>query len=338
MQCLTTTAGVLSTYFNSEIVGDSVPYAETLRGICFRPVHYFCGGKTLSWGDKWYGYHLDKQKEKVSYPEGGDYNWQSTLKMAILIVPGMVVGTIAAIVAYAQSYFKDNSLPEEMLQNYQLDRNAAIDHASNFTAPDYELPADFDINASHQTLTLKWFDVLARLTSVEAWKDESIRGQFDALMTEAHKEMVLLFKDAAKRGGNDPKVMAQMMGKQFSYSQAKDAGPRYCMAFFYNSMGDIYSAARNHEAFEKTAEGYEPKNRDFNVADDAYSQPFFTPDTVEYKWRRLYNAVCALIDGYPGLRDALKEEENRFCQCARPDRVASDAYQGSFGWFSRPTL
>ncbi len=304
-----------SIYFNSEFIGDKVPCTERFRGLCFRPLHYFFEGKTRTWDKGCFG-------TQDSYP-ANQKSWPTALKMAILIVPGLIVGTIAAVVAYVHWYFTWNldlfhgALNREWVAKYETPVYVKKDQDTPFIAPSYELPADFSLNQSHTALYHRWFTFISKLTSPESWKNPAIRTEFGALIEAAYKEMDLLLQHAAKAAGNDPAKMAQLMADEH-----KPREENYCRVFFRGSIGPMYYAAWARECFEKTEGGGLTKGSNNKQHQDAMSsentQPFFTPSTSEYRWRRLYNAACALIDRYPGLREALKLEDERILNCAFP--------------------
>ncbi|MBA3957560.1 MAG: hypothetical protein H0X51_04085 [Parachlamydiaceae bacterium] len=324
-----------SIYFNSEIVG-AVPYAERFRSFCCRPLHYFCDGKIREFS---YGRLRSRTEESYTTDQK---NCLKTLKMAVLIIPGLIVGTIAAVVAAVAWRFNSQlsqlryGLNVIWLEKYEKPIYMKRDLESSFKAPTYELTADFSLNRSHEQLKQKWIAFLSKITSKDSWKTPSIRKEFDEIISEAHKEMHLLFQHAAKASGNDPTRMAQLMAEQHVYSDRN--GENYCRAFFFNSIGYMYNAARHRTHFATTAEGLD-EVRDNNSYQNAMrsenTTPFFTPGTDEQRWRLLYNDACGLIDQYPGLRAPLYQEDSRFSKCATPHASPS---LGFASWNDTPTM
>ncbi len=337
---------VVSAYFNSEITGKSVPYAETLRGICFRPLHYFFEGRTLTWMPEYRygGGSFDKEQEQVSYPASGNYDWQTTLKMAVLIVPGMIVGTIATIVAFAEWWFRDfiddhmsgrhscvliPFMPYALSRDCELTFYTALDQANpvvfDFTPDDLKLPDGFDINKSHAVLRERYETLLDKWTSLDAWKDEAILQEVDKLMNDTYIEMVLLFKDAAKNATKDGKVDLKQMASliETQHCGEKDfTGPDYCQAFMFHSIVGLYENATRYRVYEKNEAG---KRKEIDVGvnyyEETYTKPFFTPGTIQYKWRRLFNAACDIFNDYPGLKEALEPMDTRYRKSLTHDRT-----------------
>jgi hypothetical protein len=321
-----------SIYFNSEIVGHNVPYTERFRGLCFRPLHYFFEGKTRTWTGGCF------RETQDSYP-AAQKTWPTSLKMVVLIVPALIVGTIAAVVAMVEWYFSGTlpSLRSALTEEAEVAPvYTKADAADPFVAPTYELRADFSPNKSHEALHGRWFAFISKLTSADSWKDPAIRSEFGEILEEAYKEMNLIFQHAAKAAGNDPARMAELMIAQHVYSDRD--GENYCRAFFYGSIGPIFNAVRTRKYFEKADGGGLSQVRNWDHHRDALSwknaKAFFTSGTPEYRWRRLYNDACALMDRYPGLREALKKGDDRFLKCAIPDFSPSS---GSSSWSDVPT-
>lgn len=319
---------MVALYFNSEIVGYSVPCIEKFRGLCFRPLHYFLEGETRTWD----GFKFILTQDSYSTNQKSCLN---SFKMAVLIVPALIIGTIATIVALAQWFFegKLSKLHSAFVKDSLILAGDEVDKKTPFTIPTYELTAEFSPNASHKNLGSKFFAFIAKLTTADKWKDPSIRLEFGQMIEEAHKEMTLLFQHAAKAANNDPIKMESLMSAQHVWSDKE--GENYCRAFFYISIGTMYYAIRTSRFFEKTQRGFDPVDKHFaDSLKPKNSKPFFTPGTAEYRWRRLYNDACSLIDRYPGLREAFKKKEDRFLNCAIPDFSSSTAPSG---WTDRPT-
>jgi hypothetical protein len=293
-------------YFNSEFVGPNVPYAEKFRGLCFRPLHYFFEGQTRL-------FYRRSFDSNLSYP-ADQKNWPTSLKMAILIVPGLIVGTIAAVVSMVEWFFCYQlhdfrpALNHAWIEQHEKPIYVKQDQETPFVAPTYALTDDFSPNKSHAELD-KMMVANSKKAGTLGWENSEFRAELDRVMTEAHKEMHLIFKHAAKAANNDPTQMANLMAAQHN---SDPDGENYCRAFFYGSIGQVYYAISANN-----------------------TKPSFTPGTLEYRWRRLHNDACALIDQYPGLREALKKRDNRFLTCAIPHLYPSSAPSA---WDDCPTL
>lgn len=324
------------TYLNSEFAG-RVPWTEKARSICFRPVHYFCGGKTYfigvdrSWNETW--------ETSESYP-ANQHHWKNTIRMAVLIIPALAVGTVAAVIAYVrmQFWFPDshtyNNLWRVWAQKEEPPFFKKADTENSFVIPTYQLTDDFSPNKSHKDLSKKWFAFMGKINQKESWKSSVIRAECGQLIEEAYKEMCLMFQHAAKAANNDPVKMAELMAEQHVYSNRD--GENYCRCFFYSSIGSMYCAIRTLLCFKynKENQSYSHVYPNSNWLKWEQSKPFFTPNEPEYHWRRLYNSACGLIDAYPGLREALDKSDSRFAKCARPDYSPSTRPSS---WDDRPS-
>ncbi len=317
-------------YFNSEILGHRVPIAESIRGFCFRPLHYFLEGKTRTWTG------VGFRESKETYP-ADQKNWPASLKMAVLVLPGLAVGTAAAAAALARWCLSLDfpNLCSALFKESQDSFYSKEDKTNLFTAPMYELTTEFSPNQSHAALHAKWSALISCVTSPDRWKDAAVRTEFGQILEEAYKEMNLVFQHAAKAAGNDPAKMAKLMSAQYIYT---NRGPEnYCRAFFYGSIGGMYYAVRTSLWFEKNENDFrwvfDGREIDRSLS-SKNTKPFFTPGTPEYRWRRLYNDACGFIDRYPGLREALQTEDDRFLKCAIPDFSPSIAPSS---WTDVPT-
>lgn len=312
---------VLGLYLNSEIVS-GVHCIEKVRGFCFRPVHYFCAGKTRVLA----GYHFEKSEESYSYPITRR-SCAASIKMAILIVPGLIVGIIAAVVSVVHCFFSRQYYGFKSALTKEVEESLHVkeDSLNPFPVPAYELTPDFSLNKSHDILHKKWVSFISKLTSANSWKQTAMRKEFGELIDEAYKEMDLMLQHAANAANNDPKKMAELMIDQKVWGNK--TGENYCLAFFYGSIGDMYSLIREGKYYKVNKSGgleevYDVKHLLASLKWNN-TKPFFTPGTPEYRWRRLYNAACDLINKYPGLREALQEADKRFVKCAQPDFTPS---------------
>jgi|GEM_PF-6152530 len=336
---------MIRTYFNCEMVGSHVPSAERLKGICFRPLHYFCDGKTYTW-----------ERDEVSSRERsykGYYGEASPLQMAVLIVPGMIVGTIAAVVALAQWYFQ-GKLPalrillkeEVMIHNFINQDFKKRDQETPHDIPKYTLPDNFSINVFHQGIQTEWSAFLKshfsktshNITKTKpgyrepAWAKEDTIQAFDSLIKKAHQKTHLIFQQVAKEAKGNPQTMAKLLANQHVWSDGQ--GENYCLSFFYAGMVEMYKHVRepNLISIINDYQYYQPLSRNY-YSDFIPDKLFFIPGTMQYNWRRLYNDVCALIDQYPGLRGALEKEENRYLT-----NLCADYHPGDFRTDTIPTL
>lgn len=302
----------VATYLNSEFVGD-VPCEERLRSICFKPIHYFFGGTTrvikrdlsTNWEELWESYY-------ESYP-AAQHNYLIAFKMVILIVPSLVVGLIAAIVVYVErSFHAQRHLPNlwrRLSEQEELPFYIQADKEMPFAAPHYELLNNISQTQSHQTfldLSDRWIAFISKLKSADCWENPAVRLECSQFIEDAYKEMYLLFQHAAKVANRDPERMAHIM---FELTPVGDNNSR---GFFYRSITSMYFSARlSLYYFKKEDNGrYTKVYPDLNSGLVSWSQSksFFTPSTPEYRWRRLYNSACDLIDAYPGLRKALSKQ------------------------------
>lgn len=312
------------TYLNREFDGN-VPYTERFRSICFRPLHYFFEGKTYvlpEWdGDKW--------EVSESYP-ADQHNGLNTLKMAVLIIPATAVGIVLSIIAWIRMQFwYSNSYNNLWTKLAALEETPFFQKNDTFfELPNVQLPENYSPKKSHDALSERWINFIGKLQSKENWKDMTIRAECGQLIEDAYVDMVLLLKHAAKTAKDNPAEMANLM---FDLNRV---GDNYCLFFFYNSIGRMYFAAKLSLSFKKNQRnGFDYIMPGSNQLTWKESGPFFTQGTPEYRWRRLYNAACALIDQYPGLREALDKKDHRFSTCAKPDYTPSN---WPSSWSDRP--
>lgn len=322
------------TYLNREFAG-YVPCIEKFRSICFRPLHYFFEGKTY-----FLRYSRDdtvRWESYESYP-ADQHTRSNNLKMAVLIIPALAVGVVATIITWIYTHFcwfstEYSNLRSRLAAIEETPIFRASDALTNFELPIVELSENFSLNESHAALSRRWDSFIEKLPSRDSWKNPAIRTECGQLIEGAYVEMVLVFKHAARAANNDPEKMAKLMARTHISSDIN--GENYCRCFFYKSIGSIYFAARVALGFAKDRNGRFDRIYPSGRLTWRDSQPFFTAGAPEYRWRRLYNAACALIDEYPGLREALNKEDYRFLTCAKPDYTASN---WPSDWLDRPTL
>jgi hypothetical protein len=273
-----------------------------------------------------------------SYPKSTK-SGLALLRNAVLLLPGVFVGAIVTIAAIAEWCLRCQFpyLRSELVDAAETQIYTQADQATPFTPPTYVLPPSFSINQSHAALRRRWYDFCSRITSSDKWQDPAIRREFGEILADAHQEMHLLFQHAARAAGNEPQRMAQLMEDQHVWSDPD--GENYCRAFFYSSIGPMFYAVRMAEYYQRDGDRLFPA-RDFYPQMETQlkwenAKPFFTPGTPEYRWRRLYNDACGLIDRYPGLKEALRRADSRFVFNAFPHHTPSAQ---PCSWTSRPTL
>ncbi len=103
---------LISAYLNSEIVihsaneADAVPILERIRGICFSPLHYFCDGRVYEGQTlEEIGMRPNALMYSYKYPIA-DHSILMNVKMIVLILPGMIIGTMTAVAVYVDWCFK----------------------------------------------------------------------------------------------------------------------------------------------------------------------------------------------------------------------------------------
>lgn len=281
-----------------------IPYAERVKGYCLRPLNYLFEGQTYTYC----GEGISRIED--SYPTETRSRTKA-LKMVILLVPGLIVGTIAAVVALAQYYFKGELplLRKDLMDASEKFSNFKLDQKNPIVIPTYVLPADFSPKKSHEELSAKWIAFMSKLTSPESWEDPAIRTEFDQIFREAHREVVLLCQyvaaqDAANEAQNPAFDVAEEDGEEVGEEKEEVRGHQegariydedlslYAQAFSYNSIGAMYYVARNALIFKKEEVGFSLLP---NPQSEKAVTPFFTPRTIEREWRLLYNHACMLI-------------------------------------------
>lgn len=270
---------------------------ENFSNVCFAPTRYLFGGETL---------HLEQYNpEKRSYFhfkeksfQGAEKTWLNTPLAVSLFIPGLILGTVSRSLTRFCPGLNGNQSILNHLQESKPKTPKFLSEAESLTE-------------SHKKMDDKASKLLMKMSKREIWQDPSFIIDVNMFMKDAYKEVKIYYSQLSMEANGDPKRMAELM---------VDQGHYYCRSYFRSSVIEMYHLARGCVHYAKRGEDEIARYLPLSYENQ---KPYFTPGTLQWEWRMLYNKVCKKIDDY-GLRiylDLPKEDggDERFGSSAVPD-------------------
>lgn len=248
---------------------------------CFAPIRYLFGGRTVEMWDH------TVIEDRQSFTE---QEWKKTAVAIALLVPGLLFGMMAKLVAY-------------LLYPSAWRKETVLLH---FDHNPYSLDGAISLEVSHARLEKMSDAIKNKMASKEAWSNPAFIEEVSTFMEAGFEEIELFYSQLEERHGGDRDKMADEIKNTSIYT----------FNYFYDSLTEMYHLARSYTTIAGNA-------YHFSSLTDEDQEPFFDESTPQYRWRELYNSFCQKLDDYD-LRARLKN--GRFVNWSIPDDCFVDEY------------
>jgi len=185
---------------------------------------------------------------------------------------------------------------------------------------------DLQLKESYEVLTKEIQTIIHEIKSKDWWDVKENQEKFTTLMEKALEHMKLWWSTLKDQASNHKAKMANL-----AKFQKREAGePNFAYSYFYNSITDIYHKTRSYSylEFRKGVLGEDWYWTCPKLTQDM-KQPFFTENTEQIKWRKMYNQFCQMIKDHKMsilFRENNPNFDRRFIRWSQPDLNITDDF------------